>query len=80
MLTFAPAKAYQSVVFFSPELEEGSTYIVYSGGSSTGTVTDGLYSDGTYTGGTQIASFTISSIVTVTGSSGGMFPGGGRGR
>jgi hypothetical protein len=47
ILTFVPAKAYQSVVLSSPELKNGSTYIVYSGGSSTGTVTDGLYSGGT---------------------------------
>jgi hypothetical protein len=78
VLTFVPTKAYQSVVLCSPELENGSTYIVYSGGNSTGTVTDGLYSGGTYTAGTQITSFTISSIVTTIGSPSGGFPGGGR--
>jgi hypothetical protein len=77
ILTFAPTKTYQSVVLCSPELENGETYIVFTGGSSTGTVTDCLYSGGTYTAGTQITSFTISSIVTWIGSSGGGFPGGG---
>ncbi len=76
ILTFVPTKAYQSVVLSSPELKNGSTYIVYCGGSSTGKVTDGLYSGGTYTPGTQITSFTISSIVTTIGSSSGGFPGG----
>lgn len=76
ILTFVPTKAYQSVLLSSPELKNGSTYIVYSGGSSTGTFTDGLYSGGTYTAGTQVTSFTISSMVTGAGSYGGGFPGG----
>lgn len=59
VLTFVPIKAYQSVVLCSPQLKEGVTYIVYSGGSSTGTVTDGLYSGGTYTPGTELGSFTL---------------------
>ncbi len=77
ILTFVPTKTYQSVLLCSPELENGETYIVYTGGSSTGTVTDCLYSGGTYTAGTQITSFTISSVVTWAGSSGNGFPGGG---
>ena len=58
-LTFVPTKAYQSVVFSSAQLKRGATYIVYSGGSSTGTVTDGLYSGGTYAPGTELGSFTL---------------------
>ena len=80
ILTFVQTKAYQSVVLSSPELENGSTYLVYSGGSSTGTVADGLYSGGTYTGGIQVSSFTISSMVTGAGSLRGGFPGGARRR
>lgn len=80
ILTFVPTKAYQSVVLSSPELKNGSTYVVYSGGSSTGTVTDGLYSGGTYAAGTQLTSFATSSVVTIVGSSGGGFPGGMPGR
>jgi hypothetical protein len=76
ILTFVPTKAYQSIVLCSPELKNGSTYTVYCGGSSTGKVTDGIYSGGKYTAGNQITSFTISSIVTSIGSSGGGFPGG----
>jgi hypothetical protein len=76
ILTFVPEKAYESVVLCSPELKYGSTYVVYSGGRSTGTVTDGLYSGGTYSGGTQITSFTISSVVTMAGEYSGGPPGG----
>lgn len=84
ILTFAPNKTYQSVVFSSPELENGATYLVFSGGNSTGTVTDGLYSGGTYTAGHQETSLTLSSIVTGGDPRGGGFrggpPGGGRTR
>ncbi len=76
ILTFVPTKDYQSVLLSSPELEKGSTYILYSGGSSTGTVTDGLYSGGTYSAGAQVTSFTISSTVTGAGASMSGFPGG----
>jgi hypothetical protein len=77
ILTFLPTKAYQSVVLCSPELENGATYTVYSGGSSTGKAVDGLYSGGTYEAGTQITSLTVSGMVTTFGSGGGMAPGGG---
>ncbi len=60
ILTFVPAKAYQSLVICSPLLKKGTTYNVYSGGSSTGTLADGLYSGGTYTPGTLLGSLTIS--------------------
>lgn len=75
ILTFVPAKTYQSVVFSLPELASGTGYIVYSGGSSTGTATDGLYSGGTYTPGTVVTNFTISAIVTNAGSAGAKTPG-----
>ncbi len=76
ILTFTPTKVYQSVVFSLPELGNGVAYLVYSGGSSSGTVADGLYSDGSYTAGAQVANFTISSIVTGAGAGGGGFRGG----
>ncbi|MBN1878006.1 MAG: carbohydrate-binding domain-containing protein [Anaerolineae bacterium] len=76
ILTFAPTKEYQSVVLSSSQLNNGSTYVVYTGGSSTGMVTDSLYSGGTYTVGEQVTSFTISDMVTVAGAYGGGFRGG----
>jgi hypothetical protein len=77
VLTFTPTKTYQSVVLSSPELANGTTYAVYTGGSSSGTSTDGLYSGGAYSAGTQTASFTISSVITSVGAVGGGGPGGG---
>jgi hypothetical protein len=64
ILTFKPIRLYQSVAFSSSVLVKGSTYDVYLGGSSTGSITDYLYKDGTYSGGTKSTSFTITSIVT----------------
>jgi hypothetical protein len=81
ILSFVPTKVYQSVVLSSPELENGETYVVYAGGSSSGTASDGLYSGGSYSGGTQVTSFTISGMVTGSGSQmGGFAPGGRRTR
>ncbi|MBP1929855.1 hypothetical protein J2741_002451 [Methanolinea mesophila] len=74
VLTFAPAKTYQSVVFSSPLLTRGAGYVVYSGGSSTGSATDGVYSGGAYTPGTEIANFTISGTVTSIGSGNAQMP------
>lgn len=76
MLTFEPTKAYQPVVLSSPALTNGSTYLIYTAGSSTGMPNDGLYSRGTFTPGTQVDSFTVSSLVTIAGISRGGAPGG----
>ena len=64
ILTFAPAKQYQSIAFSSPELANGSTYQISYGGSSTGAGTDGLYQGGTVSAATELTSFTVSSVVT----------------
>jgi len=76
VLTLAPTKAYQSLVFSSPELKSGTTLVVHTGGRSTGTVNDSVYTGGAYSGGTEVASFTISNIVTGAGTMGGRFGGG----
>ncbi len=65
MLTFKPEKTFQSLVFSSANLTKGTSYNFNLGGSSTGTVNDGLFSDGVYTSGSKYASFTISGVVTV---------------
>ncbi len=67
ILTFTPTKQYQSVAFASPDLVQGSSYEIYTGGSSTGTKVDGLYQDGSYSGGTKLSSFTVSGAVTMIG-------------
>lgn len=54
VMTFQPAKRYESIIVSSPNLVAGKTYNVYFGGTYTGgTNTDGLYSGGAYSGGTQ---------------------------
>lgn len=68
--TIAPEKEYQTVVVSSPELKKGGTYTLYSGGTSTGSGTDGLYIDGKYEGGTKVVNFTISQSVTWLNESG----------
>ncbi|SEK43643.1 carbohydrate-binding domain-containing protein [Paenibacillus sp. OK003] len=82
ILTFAPAKDYQSVVVSSPDLKKDGSYVIYSGGTSTGKAVDGLYTDGTYSGGTKVVAFQSTSNVTWVNESGvttantGMGPGG----
>lgn len=80
ILAFAPAKAYQSIVFSTPELEQGKTYTLISGGTCSGQLTDGLYSGGACSGGAELTNITISGTVTriaddgsaVSGGMGGM--------
>ncbi|MGA1839686.1 MAG: carbohydrate-binding domain-containing protein [bacterium] len=64
IVTFKPVRNYYSIIFSSPGLKSGSTYYIYTGGSSTGTETNGLYSGGTYSGGTQRKSFIVYNKVT----------------
>ena len=80
ILTFVPTKTYQNVVLSSPDLGSGETYVVYTGGSLTGEVTDSLVSGGVYSGGAKAASFTVVDIATRAGSVGGGVPGGMPGR
>ncbi|WP_338589281.1 carbohydrate-binding domain-containing protein [Paenibacillus sp. Y5S-9] len=87
ILTFAPAKDYQTVVVSSPDLAKDGSYVIYSGGTSTGKAVDGLYTDGTYSGGTQVVTFQSTSNVTwvnesgvTTANSGMGGPGGGGGQ
>ncbi|WP_066048529.1 carbohydrate-binding domain-containing protein [Robertmurraya korlensis] len=62
--TFAPEKDYQSLYISSPDLVNGSSYTLFSGGSSTGTERNGLYTGSEYTVGTKVVEFTISEVVT----------------
>ncbi|SDM51866.1 protein of unknown function [Paenibacillus jilunlii] len=70
ILTFAPSKNFSSVVVSSPDLKQGRSYTLSTGGTSTGTAVDGLYTDGDYTGGTQVVAFDISGSVTWLNESG----------
>ena len=71
IVTYAPTRQYQSILFSSPALEQGETYSLFVGGSSSGTLVDGLYTDGAYSDGSELGSFEITSIITQIGGSGG---------
>lgn len=70
IVTFAPAKDYQAVVVSSPDFTKDGSYVIYSGGTSTGKAVDGLYTGGTYSGGTKFVSFQSTSNVTWVNESG----------
>lgn len=80
VITFVPSKSIGSLIVSSPNIKIGSSYKIYTGGESTGTLDDGLYTEGNYSGGTEGDSFTVSSVVTTVGQSAGGFgnPGGDR--
>ncbi len=81
IVTFVPAKQYQSILISTPAIANGATLDLYYSGTSTGSLVDGLYTGGSYSGGTLVTSLDITSVVTGVGSGGGMLPGGGgRGR
>jgi hypothetical protein len=65
VITFSPAKSFQTFVLSSPLLLQGTTYQLYLGGASTGTMKDGVLSGGVYYGGFRQAEFRISDTVTI---------------
>jgi hypothetical protein len=64
IVTFKPVRNYYSMIISSSALKSGSSYSIYTGGTSTGINKSGLYTGGTYTGGTLKKTFTISSKLT----------------
>ena len=79
LLTFKPAKDYQTIVVNSPELKKGTTYTIYYGGSSSGSEKNGLSKGGSFSGGTKYESFTVTDLLTTVGTAGRSNPGGGPG-
>ncbi len=77
IVTFKPQHKYSSVTLSSSDLKSGSSYSIYTNGSSTGTETGGLYINGEYTPGTLYKTFSISGTTTTVGNSN---TGGGGGR
>jgi len=71
ILSFKPKRAYSSIIFSSSALESGSTYSIYTGGSSSGTEYYGLFEGGDYSSGTLYKTFTVSSLITSIGSASG---------
>lgn len=76
LVTFTPAKSYQSFVFSSTDLVTGGDYTIFSGGSISGETAEGLSTSGSYDPGEELVSFTVTSTLTSLGNTGGM--GGGR--
>ena len=70
VLTFAPSKDYESIVISTPELKQGKTYMVYSGGTCSSQSTNGFYEQGTCSGSTKLTDVTLSSAVTKISDSG----------
>ena len=70
IVTYAPDKAYTNIVVCSPDIKNGESYTIYTGGSASGDSKNGLYTSSSYSGGTKQASVTVSSIVTTYGSFG----------
>jgi hypothetical protein len=64
LLSFAPSKAWQSVVFSSDQLSAGLTGEIYTGGNCTGSELDGLYMNASCVDGTLRTSFTLANAVT----------------
>lgn len=72
VLSFAPLKSFNSVIFSSPDLIRGETYTIYTGGSSDAENICGFYTVGGYkSDGIETESFTVEDVNTFIGSSGG---------
>ncbi|MFH1467653.1 MAG: carbohydrate-binding domain-containing protein [Pseudomonadota bacterium] len=79
VLTFAPRKDYESVLFSTPALGTGE-YEILLGGSVSGNSQDGLYLEGGYRAGSKEESFEIVDASTQVGEGGGFAMGGSFGR
>ncbi len=69
LVTFSPKKDFQHIVISIPDLKEGSSYIISSGGTDSGTNSLGLYTNGTYSG-TKLVTTTLASVITSIDESG----------
>lgn len=74
---FRMAASAATVLFSSPELVQGGAYTVSYGGDYTGGDGAGICSGSTYSGGTELASLTLTDLVTSYGQSA---MGGGKGQ
>ncbi len=70
MAAMSPEKSFSCIVFSSPELKDGETYTVYTGGTASGEDTHGYYTNASITGGTQYTAFTASDTVSYVNESG----------
>ncbi len=64
IITFKPARSIYYIVVSTPAFISGSSYSIYTGGTTTGINANGIYNDGVYSGGTLRKTFTVSGKVT----------------
>lgn len=56
LLAYTPVNAFSILEFSSSDLKDGETYYLYSGGTLTGNITNGIYTEvSDYANGTQLA-------------------------
>ncbi|EME3559164.1 carbohydrate-binding domain-containing protein [Enterococcus faecium] len=60
VVTYQPAKDYQTIVISTKELITGDTYSIVSGGTANTEPQNGLFDTGSETTGTELGSFTLS--------------------
>lgn len=72
LVTYAPTRAFQSIVISTPDIAQGQTYTMIAGGSSTGAAVDGFYTGSSHTGGSVVATIETTGVVIGVGA-GGMF-------
>lgn len=70
LLSVNPAKEYQAVIISTPELKQGESYTLYTGGSVSGKTSDTLTLKGTYTAGTKVVTVPLSGVATSVDDSG----------
>lgn len=70
IVTYIPQKDYQCILITSPEISQGETYTLSSGGESDAKETNGLYVGGTYTNGTKVCDIEVSAAQTKINSDG----------
>ncbi|MBB3112834.1 hypothetical protein FHS18_004936 [Paenibacillus phyllosphaerae] len=67
---FQPTKTFNSIVISSAALKSGENYTFSTGGTASGTATDGLYEGGTVSGSTKVVTFAMGDKVTYVNESG----------
>ncbi|AZN42575.1 carbohydrate-binding domain-containing protein [Paenibacillus albus] len=67
---FQPSKAFRSIVISSPDLKSGESYTISTGGTASGTATDGLYDSSSVSGSTKVVTFEMGDKVTYVNGSG----------
>lgn len=67
--TFKPSKSFKTILISSATVNSNGTFQLYTGGTATGDVLNGLYNLVNYVGGSLQATFTVTSSVTTVDAS-----------